>query len=221
MDWWIGKVVVVTGASSGIGASVAKQLARDGMIMVGMARRVHLIEALKSELSAEAAARFYAIRCDVTKESDILDAFQFIENILGGVDVMINNAGITVDPDVLEAGNGDSLRQIVETNVIGLILGSREAYRSMKARGVAGHIINIGSVLGRRVSGFQRTLFYSVTKFAVRGVTEAIRIELRNNNYKVKVSSISPGIVRTPLIQDIVDLGIQVIRPEDATNRLS
>ncbi|XP_055604137.1 farnesol dehydrogenase-like [Uranotaenia lowii] len=185
MNRWIGKVAVVTGASSGIGATIAKELALAGMIVVGMARRVQLIEALKEDLPAGAAARLYAIRCDVTKETDILEAFDYIERKFGGVDVMVNNAGINESPG-----------------------GSREAYLSMKARGVNGHIIHIGSHLGHEVEELAQISIYSPTKFAVRGLTEAMRIQLRNEKSGIRVSGISPHLVRTRLTADLNEVQV-------------
>ncbi|XP_055604139.1 farnesol dehydrogenase-like [Uranotaenia lowii] len=202
MDRWVGKIAVVTGASSGIGAATAKELAKAGMIVVGMARRVQLIEALKADLPAEAAARLHAIRCDVTKESDILAAFEIISTKFGGIDVMVNNAGVSELPINLGEGNSESLARIYKTNVFGLLVGSREAYQSMKARGVDGHIIHMGSLLGRRVPDIPESSLYSPTKFAVRAITEAMQLELRKENSKIRVTCVSPSAVLTAITQE-------------------
>ncbi|XP_055609189.1 farnesol dehydrogenase-like [Uranotaenia lowii] len=206
MDRWVGKVAVVTGASAGIGAAIAKELVRAGLLTVGLARRVELVEALKGDLaSVEIASRLHAVKCDVSKEEDILSAFGFICEKFGGIDVLVNNAGVSRDGTVLGVGNSKDLRDIFDTNVIGLALCSREAYQSMKKRSVDGHIINIGSLSGHQVYDIPRQSIYSPSKFAVRALTDSMRIEMRNESSRVKVTCISPGIVMTDMVGDFAD----------------
>ncbi|XP_058466521.1 farnesol dehydrogenase-like [Malaya genurostris] len=216
MNRWIGKVAMVTGASSGIGAAIAKELARSGLTTIGLARRVHRVELLKKDLTGEAASRLIAMKCDITKEEEILHAFAFVNEKFGGVDVMINNAGVSRDITTLMANNTKDVRDIFDTNVIGLIQCSREAFQSMKARNVMGHIININSVAGHHVLDLPRQSVYSSSKFAVTALTEAMRIELRNEKTNIKVTSISPGIVKTEILNGIpgVEL-LPAMEPED------
>uniref|UniRef100_A0A182MUG1 Uncharacterized protein n=1 Tax=Anopheles culicifacies TaxID=139723 RepID=A0A182MUG1_9DIPT len=135
MDRWKGKVAIVTGASSGIGAAVVKALANAGLIVVGLARRVERVEALRAEVNESAAKHLHAIRCDITREEDILAAFRQIGQRFGGVDVLINNAGIAVgDVTLFTPANTAQLRRVVDTNVMGLVVCSREAFQSMKER---------------------------------------------------------------------------------------
>lgn len=93
MDKWFGKVALVTGASSGIGHETALALANAGMLVVGAARRVELVEALAKQVSS-GVGRIYARKCDVASEEDLLATFDWIRNELGGVDVLICNAGV-------------------------------------------------------------------------------------------------------------------------------
>ena len=93
MDKWFGKVALVTGASSGIGHETALALANAGMLVVGAARRVELVEALAKQVSS-GVGRIYARRCDVASEEDLLETFEWIRRELGGVDVLICNAGV-------------------------------------------------------------------------------------------------------------------------------
>lgn len=188
MDRWTGKVAVVTGSSSGIGAAIAKDLAKAGMIVVGLARRVERTEALKEELPESAKELLHAVKCDVSKEEDILKTFEWVEEKFGGVDVMINNAGIGRQTDLLEAGNTEMLREVLDTNVIGLVLCSQQAYQSMKKRSVDGHIIHINSVCGHKVINFPKLNIYTASKYAVTAITETMMNELRNAGTKIKVT---------------------------------
>ncbi|XP_055623912.1 farnesol dehydrogenase-like [Toxorhynchites rutilus septentrionalis] len=199
MERWQNKVAIVTGASSGIGASIAKTLAQAGMVTIGLARRIDRVEALKKTLSDDIAARFYALQCDVSKEEDILVAFKFVEEKFGGVHVLVNNAGTYQQVDLLGVGNSEALRQTLDTNVLGLVLCSREAFQSMSKRSVAGHIININSIEGHKVPFYPKANLYPASKHAVTAITETIRNELRAEGTKIKVTSISPGFVRTEM----------------------
>lgn len=93
MDRWAGKVALVTGASAGIGAATVRALVQEGLQVVGIARRVEKIEKIAIELKNE-KGKLYALKCDVSKEEDILDVFKWIKENLGGVDVLVNNAGL-------------------------------------------------------------------------------------------------------------------------------
>ncbi|KFB44581.1 hypothetical protein ZHAS_00012464 [Anopheles sinensis] len=222
MDRWVGKVAVVTGASSGIGAATVKALANAGMITIGLARRVERIEELKKELPVEAAGRLHGFRCDVTKEEDILAAFAHIEKVFGGVDVLVNNAGVTRNNyGVLQANNTAALREVIDTNLMGLALCSREAFQSMKRRSVDGHIVHINSVLGHMVPAFKSFSIYPSTKYGVTALTETMRHELRLARTKIKVTSISPGLVRTEIISDPSSVeGWPILEPEDISDAI-
>uniref|UniRef100_A0A6E8PLD3 Dehydrogenase n=1 Tax=Aedes aegypti TaxID=7159 RepID=A0A6E8PLD3_AEDAE len=207
MDRWTGKVAVVTGSSSGIGAAIAKDLAKAGMIVVGLARRVERTEALKEELPESAKELLHAVKCDVSKEEDILKTFQWVEEKFGGVDVMINNAGIGRQTDLLEAGNTEMLREVLDTNVMGLVLCSQQAYQSMKKRSVDGHIIHINSVVGHKVINFPKLNIILLRSTPVTAITETMMNELRNAGTKIKVTSISPGAVKTEIIPEAMRNG--------------
>ncbi|XP_050075430.1 farnesol dehydrogenase-like isoform X3 [Anopheles maculipalpis] len=217
MERWQGKVAIVTGASSGIGAATVKALASAGMITFGLARRVERVEELKSELPEEVRDRLHAVQCDVTKEEDILAAFRKVEEQCGGVDVLINNAGVARSTvGVLDANNTQALRDVVDTNLIGLVLCSREAFQSMQKRSVDGHIVHINSVVGHTVPAFQSFNIYPATKYGVTALTETMRHELRMAGTKIKVTSISPGLVRTEAIPDAMKRGqTPILEPED------
>ncbi|KAJ4433793.1 hypothetical protein ANN_16105 [Periplaneta americana] len=139
---WQGRVAVVTGASAGIGAEIAKDLVKHGMKVVGIARRVERVEELKKELKG-ASGTLYPLQADVSKEEDVATAFKWVKDNLKGVDVLINNAGVASCSSLSE-GPVKNWRTIMELNVLGLSMCTKEAIQSMKERGVDdGHIIHI------------------------------------------------------------------------------
>ncbi|XP_052897703.1 farnesol dehydrogenase-like [Anopheles moucheti] len=221
MDRWTGKVAVVTGASSGIGAATAKALVRAGMITIGLARRVELIETLKTELPADMSGRLHGIRCDVTREKDILAAYRQIETQYGGVDVQINCAGIARNTiRVLQANNTQDLRDIVNTNLLGLTLCSREAYLSMQKRSVDGHIVHINSIVGHSIPPLNTLNIYPAVKYGITALTETMRQELRFAGTKIKVTSISPGFTRTPINPNSGTYTGPILEPEDIADAI-
>uniref|UniRef100_A0A3P8SR75 Dehydrogenase/reductase SDR family member 11 n=1 Tax=Amphiprion percula TaxID=161767 RepID=A0A3P8SR75_AMPPE len=198
MDRWRGRVALVTGASVGIGAAVAKELVRCGMKVVGCARNVDKIQELAEECKkAGYSGVLVPIKCDLTKEEEILSMFATIKEQHKGVDVCINNAGLML-PEPLLSGKTSNWRNMLDLNVIGLSICAREAYQSMKERNVDdGHIINLNSVVGHSVYPFSEGHFYTGTKFAVTALTEGLRQELREAKSHIRATSISPGVVET------------------------
>ncbi|KAJ4444221.1 hypothetical protein ANN_06012, partial [Periplaneta americana] len=148
----------------------------------------------------------HAVQCDITKEEDILSAFKWVEKHLGGVDVMVNNAGV-VHQAFLSDGDTSEWRQMLDVNILGLSICTREAIRSMKKRDVTdGHIVHINSIAGHGLPQ-STTMFYmyGATKNAVTNLAEGLRRELVKSNSKIRVTSISPGLVRTE-IMDVAHL---------------
>ncbi|XP_046580656.1 dehydrogenase/reductase SDR family member 11-like isoform X2 [Haliotis rubra] len=198
MQRWSGRVALVTGASAGIGAGLVKALVKHGMKVVGCARNIDKIQKLADELKNE-PGKVKAVRCDVSKEEDVLAMFQTIkaDPDLGGVDVCINNAGLAHN-DPLLTGSTQGWKHMLEVNVLGLCMCTREAFKSMQERKVDdGHIILLNSMSGHRVIGNSAFHFYSATKFAVTGIVEGLRQELRELKSGIRVTSISPGLVET------------------------
>ena len=193
MQRWKGRTALVTGASSGIGRAVALQLAKDGMTVVACARRAGRLE----ELTAEAASFGATIRpmaVDLRREAAILEMFSAIRDLHGGVDVMVNNAGLGFD-EPLMSGDTERWREILEVNVLALCVCTREAVADMRAGRDDGHVIHVGSMAGHRVP--RSSGVYSASKYAVRSLTESLRLELRKAGSGIRVSAISPGFVQT------------------------
>lgn len=192
MERWFGKVAVVTGASSGIGAQIAIDLANAGVQVVGLARRVDRVEELKSVVKPEYRENIHAQRCDVGNEDNVKAVFEWIDENLGGVHIMVNNAGCQRITNIVDKDNTHLLREVVDTNLWGVVYGTREAFQSMKRHDINdGHIITINSVLGHgvlRLDGWTSLNMYAPTKFAVTALTEIVRRELRDLGTKVKIT---------------------------------
>ncbi|XP_066551222.1 dehydrogenase/reductase SDR family member 11a isoform X2 [Amia ocellicauda] len=198
MERWKGRVALVTGASVGIGAAVARALVQHGMKVVGCARSVDKIEKLAAECqSAGYSGTLVPYKCDLSNEEEILSMFSAIKTLHQGVDVCINNAGLA-HPEPLLSGRTEGWRNMIDVNVLALSICTREAYQSMKERSVDdGHIININSVLGHVPHPEGGAHFYGATKYAVTALTEGTRLELLQEKTHIRVTSISPGLVRT------------------------
>ncbi|XP_033217196.1 farnesol dehydrogenase-like [Belonocnema kinseyi] len=199
MDRWINKVAIVTGASSGIGEAIVKDLVKKNLKVVGLARRLDKMEKLKNDLKNEKGA-FFPIQCDVSQEEDILKAFSWIEKQLDGVDILINNAGKCTMDLTIESST-KNYRQILDVNLIGPAICTREAVRIMRARNSSGHIIYINSVLGQNVEFFKTTAcnLYAPSKFAQRAMAQIIELELQHVKSNIKITNICPGLVKTEM----------------------
>jgi 17beta-estradiol 17-dehydrogenase / 3beta-hydroxysteroid 3-dehydrogenase len=186
-----GRSIVVTGASSGIGAAIVRALAAEGARLTIGARRVERLEALARELGGEVAV----VGTDMRVEADVLRLVATARERFGGVDALVNNAGLGRQAPVSSAPT-ELWREMLETNVLGLLIATREAIQDMERRGVAGHVVHVSSMAGHRVPGPDAGV-YAGTKFAVRAVTEGLRQELRARQSPIRVSSVSPGQVDT------------------------
>ncbi|XP_048762545.2 dehydrogenase/reductase SDR family member 11-like [Ostrea edulis] len=196
MERWVGRVALVTGSSVGIGAGITRALVKHGMKVVGCAENVKQIEEIQNELKSE-KGQYIPMKCDVTKEDEILAMFERIQTELGGVDIFINNAGLAHCAPLL-SGNTADWRHMLEVNVLGLCICTREAFQQMQRNGVEdGHIFLINSMSGHRVVSIPEGHFYSATKHAVSGLLEGIRNELREMKSHIRVTSVSPGLVYT------------------------
>lgn len=192
MDRWIGKTAVVTGASSGIGAAIVIDLLNAGVNVVGLARRHERVEAIKDQIASTAIGKLHAIKCDLTNEDDIRQAFAWVNENLNGVDILVNNAGIIKTMNLLDADNTAKLRETIDTNILAVALCSREAVQQMRQRNVDGHIVHINSCAGHKIPYFAGLYpsfnIYPSTKFAVTAMTEVMRQELQTFNTKIKVT---------------------------------
>ena len=193
-----GKVVVITGASSGLGEATARLLSAQGASVVLGARRVDRLQSLADELTAS-GSKALAIATDVTQRDQVQKLVDAAVQTYGRVDVMINNAGLMPQAP-LERLKIDEWDRMIDVNIKGVLYGIAAALPYMKQQ-KAGHFINVSSVAGHRVGpGFA---VYAATKHAVRALSEGLRQEVKP--YNIRTTVISPGAVATELPQSVTD----------------
>ena len=195
MERFRGKVALVTGASSGIGEAVASRLAAAGMRVAVCARRKERLDAL---VARAGDAEVLPLAVDLRDEAQILRMFEAVREKWGGVDVLVNNAGLGRKAPLTE-GDTEGWREMLEVNVLALCICTREAVRDMRRRGDRGHVVHVASMAAHRVPPGSGV--YSATKYAVRSLTEGLRQELRELGSAVRVSALSPGFVETEFHQ--------------------
>lgn len=200
----IAKVIVITGASSGMGEAAARYLAEKGAKVVMAARRIDRIEAIASELQKQNKEAI-AVATDVTKLDDVNNLIETAVNKFGRVDVLINNAGL-MPLSRLEQGNVDEWNQMIDVNLRGVLHGIAAVLPYMKSQ-KTGHIINTASVAAHLV--FPSSAVYSATKFAVRALTDGLRQEMAAHN--IRVTLVSPGAVKTELLEHITDKDVDLL----------
>ncbi|XP_026830691.1 farnesol dehydrogenase-like [Ooceraea biroi] len=203
MDHWEGKVALVTGASVGIGASIARELAKNGMKVIAVARRLEKLQELAANIKDEYKADIYPMQCDVQKEEDILKVFEWAHEKLGGVDVLVNNAGVVHLETIIE-GKTANYHHIMNVNVIAAAICSRELVQSSKRRKTPAHIVNISSMAGHCPELITYPIsVYAASKSALKSMAATLRNELINSKLDVKVTNISPGFVETDMIMNV------------------
>ncbi|XP_025421980.1 dehydrogenase/reductase SDR family member 11-like [Sipha flava] len=217
MNKWYGKVAVVTGASSGIGAETCRQLTSRGMTVVGFARRIDKLEALRNELHG-LPGKFYPVKVDVCSEESILEGFAWAKTTLKSVDVLVNNAGVCLTGELL--GNSDEWKVMFDTNVLGPSICSREAVKIMQELKTIGHIININSDSGHYPPTLTPNLYvYGATKFSSVSITESLRELLALKKLPIRVTSISPGLVDTAMAKDLAE-NAPILKPSDVVDAI-
>ncbi|MDD1536250.1 MULTISPECIES: SDR family oxidoreductase [unclassified Bradyrhizobium] len=190
------KVVLVTGASSGIGAGIARELGAAGAKLMLGARRTDRLEALAEEIRlADGAVRIR--RLDVTDRADVAAFAETARGEFGRVDVIVNNAGV-MPLSLMASLKVDEWDRMVDVNIKGVLYGIAAVLPEMTARG-SGHIINIASIGALSVS--PTAAVYCATKYAVRAISDGLRQE----NDKIRVTCIHPGVVESELADTITD----------------
>lgn len=191
-----GKVVVITGASSGNGAATARQLARHGAKLVLGARRLDRLRALTAELSLGDDA---AVQTDVTQYDQVKRLVDHAVQAHGRIDVIINNAGL-MPHSPLERGKVADWERMIDVNLKGVLYGIAAVLPYMTQQ-KAGHIINVSSVAGHKVR--PRSAVYAATKTAVRVISEGLRQEVKP--YNIRTTVISPGALATELADSVTE----------------
>lgn len=186
-----GKVAIVTGGTKGIGRAIAEALVRAGLDVCVSARGQTEIDDTLHELTTLQVGRVEGFVCDVRNHSQVKSLFAHAVSRFGGVDVLVNNAGIGIFASVEEMSPED-FRAVLETNLFGVFYCSHEAIPLLKQRG-GGYIINISSLAG--ANPHPRMAAYNASKFGLNGFSEALMQEVRHDG--IKVSYIMPGSVNT------------------------
>lgn len=192
-----GKVVIITGASSGLGNATAKMLASKGAKLVLGARREERLQELVNDIKQSGGEAIYHT-VDVTKRNEVKALAEAALNEYGRIDVLINNAGL-MPLAPLDELKVDEWDQMIDVNIKGVMYGVGEVLPTMRKQ-KSGHIINLSSVAGHVV--FPGATVYCATKYAVKAISEGIRQE---SNGEIRATNISPGAVATELTDHISD----------------
>jgi 3-oxoacyl-[acyl-carrier protein] reductase len=189
------RVAFVTGASRGIGAAIAKRLARDGLHVVAVARNVEKLEQIVGEVKSEGGSA-ESLTCDIADSKGLTEAIERITEAHGRLDVLVNNAGITKDGLILRMEDAD-WDAVIDTNLKSAFVAIRSAARPMMRlkSGVGGRIINISSVAG--VAGNAGQANYSASKAGLIGLTKTVAKELAGKN--ITCNAIAPGFITTDM----------------------
>jgi NADP-dependent 3-hydroxy acid dehydrogenase YdfG len=186
------KWALITGASAGIGEATAWQLARQGFSLLLLARRRDRLEALQRKISSELSVKVLIASVDVC-DADSVEAFVKAHAAeLKNLDVLVNNAGLAKGNAKLQDGRMSDWESMIETNITGLLRLTRAILPSFVAN-KRGHVVNLGSVAGRWV--YAGGAVYCATKFAVRALSEGLRLDLMGTG--IRVTNIEPGMVHT------------------------
>jgi NADP-dependent 3-hydroxy acid dehydrogenase YdfG len=196
-----GKVVVITGASSGLGEATARHLSAEGATVVLGARREDRIQSLAKELS-DRGGKALALTTDVTQHEQVRKLVDFAVKTYGRIDVMLNNAGL-MPHSPLERLKIDDWDRTIDVNIKGVLYGIAAALPQMKQQ-KSGHIINVSSVAGHKVN--PGGAVYAATKHAVLALSEGLRMEVKP--YNIRTTVISPGAVATELPNSITEADV-------------
>ncbi len=186
------KTALITGATAGIGEATALLLAKNGYNIIITGRRGSRLEQLKKKIESETKAEVLSLTFDVRKLPEVKQAISSLDKKWKQIDVLVNNAGLSVGLSHIDKGEIDDWERMIDTNIKGLLYVTREVSPLMVER-KSGHIINIASIAGKEV--YDGGNVYCATKHAVDALSKSMRIDLLHDN--IKVTNIAPGMVET------------------------
>lgn len=206
MEDWVGKVAVVTGASAGIGKAIVKELVNHGVTVVGLARTESQLQETAEEVK-KSKGIFHYKTVDLKKEDEVIGAFNWIDETLGGIYLLVNNAGLFYCSSLLD-GKTEEWRDIMDLQILGVNVCTRETVKNMKKRQIDGIIININSTVGQGMAPSLPIIpvMYTVSKRALAAITQGQRQELLQQKSRIRVSSINPGLVRTEKMLSVPEI---------------
>ncbi len=186
------QIVLITGASAGIGEACAYAFAAEGANVIITARRKERLDKMAEDIKEKYHVDVLSLQLDVTDRHAVVDAVANLSAQWKDIDVLVNNAGLGRGLNKVHEDNPDGWDEMIDTNVKGLLIVTKEVVKGMVER-KKGHVINIGSIAGHQA--YPGGSVYCATKHAVRAITDALRIENLENN--IRVSTVDPGMVET------------------------
>ncbi len=192
----VDRLVLITGASSGIGLACAQTFAQAGARLILAARRSDRLQALAADLKAEFGTATHMLKLDVCDRSAVETSLQSLPSDWSEIDVLINNAGLSRGLDRFQTAEVQDWEEMIDTNVKGLLYVTRTLLPGMIERG-RGHIVNIGSIAGHQT--YPKGNVYCASKAAVRAITEGLKLDLLGT--PIRVSTVDPGLVETEFSQ--------------------
>lgn len=217
------RIALVTGASSGIGRSIAHAFAAEGARLLLCARRIERVHELGEELGRDYGTATHGFELDVRQQPAVEAAIGRLPEEWSAIDILVNNAGLSRGLDKLHEGKLSDWEEMLDTNVKGLLYVSRAVLPGMVRRG-RGHVVNIGSIAGREV--YPGGNVYCASKFAERAISKGMMIDL--NGTEIRVTTIDPGMVETEfsLVRfhgdaaraEKVYQGLQPLSPDDVAD---
>jgi len=190
------QIVLITGASSGIGAACAQTFAAAGARLILTARRFDRLKQLAAELEQQFQASSHLLECDVSNPVAVTAALEGLPDDWASINVLINNAGLSRGLDKLHQANPQDWEEMIDTNIKGLLYVTRAIVPGMVSRN-HGHVVNIGSIAGHQT--YPGGNVYCATKAAVRALSEGLKMDLLGT--PIRVSSVDPGMVETEFSQ--------------------
>jgi 3-hydroxy acid dehydrogenase / malonic semialdehyde reductase len=186
------KIILITGASSGIGEACAKQFAAQGAKLILAARRKERLEALAEKLTLNHQVSIHLLQLDVRDKAQVQQAIATLPSDWQAIDVLVNNAGLALSTDKMQDAKVENWEVMIDTNIKGLLYITNAILAGMVQRN-RGHIINIGSIAGHEY--YPAGNVYSATKHAVKAITKSLKIDLLGTD--IRVTEIAPGAVET------------------------
>lgn len=186
------KTILITGATAGFGRATAIRFAKNGYDVIITGRRKERLDELEKQLLSLGNIRVLSLNFDVRNREEVASVFENIPDDWKNIDILVNNAGLAAGLGHIDNGDIDDWEQMIDTNLKGLLYVTRAVSPFMVKRG-SGHIFNIGSIAGKEA--YENGNVYCASKFAVDGLSKAMRIDLVKNN--IKVTHIVPGMAET------------------------